>query len=105
MNKTSSFRCICKVYVLVAAALIIPALVYAKDIQFEKWDKDATWDKGDKWHKDDKGEKCGRGEKRGKGDPLVSAVPEANTVWVLVPFMGAVLLYSGRHLIRRKATE
>jgi hypothetical protein len=72
---------------VVAISIALPALAYAKDIQ---------WDKGEK------GEK---GEKGGKGDPRVSSVPEANTAWVLLPFMGAVLLFSARHLIPRKATE
>jgi len=82
-----------KICSLVAAGLILPALAHAKDIQWDKWDSG------------DKGEKGGRCEKGGKGYPRVSAVPEANTVWILVPFMGAVLLYSGRHLTRKKATE
>ena len=72
---------------VVAISIALPALAYAKDIQ---------WDKGDKRDK---------GEKVGKGDPKVSSVPEASTVWVLLPFMGAVLLFSARHLIPRKATE
>ena len=93
MIKTSSFQCLRKVCALVAATLILPALAYAKDIQWDKWDKDVQWDKGHRWDKGD------------KGDPRISAVPEANTGWVLVPFMGAVLLFSARHLIRRKATE
>jgi hypothetical protein len=86
MTYMSSFQ-LHKISAIVAASLILPALAYAKDIQ---------WDKGDK------GEK---GEKGGKGDPTVSSVPEANTAWVLLPFMGAVLLFSARHLFPRKATE
>jgi hypothetical protein len=39
------------------------------------------------------------------GDPRMSAVPEANTGWVLLPFLGVVLLFSARHLFRAKATE
>ena len=81
-----------KVCALVTAALVLPALAYAEH-------KAVQWDKGDK---DDQGAK---GEKGGKGDPKVSSVPEANTAWVLLPFMGAVLLFSARHLIPKKATE
>ena len=35
----------------------------------------------------------------------LTAVPESNAGWVLVPFFGAVLLFSARHLFRGKATE
>jgi hypothetical protein len=75
---------------VVAISIALPALAYAKDIQ---------------WEKGEKGEKGEKREKGGKGDPIVSSVPEANTAWVLLPFMGAVLLFSARHLIPRKATE
>jgi hypothetical protein len=68
MTHMSSFHHPRKICALVAAISILPALAYAKDIQ---------WDKGDKGEKNDKG---GRGE---KGDPRVSTVPEANTAWVL----------------------
>jgi hypothetical protein len=70
-----------KVCALVTAALVLPALAYA--------------DKG----------KVDKSEYKGKGDPKVSSVPEANAGWVLLPFVGAVLLFSARHLIPRKATE
>ena len=75
-----------KVCALVTAALVLPALAYA--------------DKGDKG---DKGDKDGKGEKGEKGDPKVSSVPEANAGWVLIPFVGAVLLFSWRQLSRAKA--
>ncbi len=96
MIKPTSLRCLRKVCVLAAVALAVPAAAYAKDIQWEKWDKDIKWDKwdrGDKWDKWDKGERGDKGRKSSKGDPVVSAVPEANTAWVLIPFMGAVLLF------------
>ena len=85
-----------KMYIIVAASLILPALAHAKDIDWGKGDKG---DKGEKSDKDDRG---GKGE---KGDPRVSSVPEANTVWVLLPFVGAVLLFSTRQLFLKKATE
>ena len=102
MKCISSLHYIRQICALVAASLILPALAHAKDIQWDKWNEDVQ---RDKWDKGDEGEKGGRCEKGSKGDPRVSAVPEANTVWVLVPFMGAVLLYSARDLIRRKTTE
>jgi hypothetical protein len=73
-----------KVCALVTAALVLPALAYA--------DKPDKPDKGDKGHKD-------------KGDPTVSSVPEANAGWVLLPFLGIVLVFSARQLFRAKATE
>ena len=97
IKRISSLHYIRQICALVAASLILPALAHAKDIQWDKWDEDVQRDKRDKG---DEGEKGGRCEKGGKGDPRVSAVPEANTVWVLVPFMGAVLLYSARDFIR-----
>jgi len=74
-----------KVCALVTAALVLPALAYA--------------DKGDKGDKGDKS------EHKGKGDPTVSSVPEANAGWVLIPFLGIVLVFSARQLFRAKATE
>ena len=71
---------------LVAASLILPALAYA----------DRDNDKGN----------SGRGDNdEHHGNPRISAVPEANAGWVLVPFFGAVLLFSARHLFRGKVTE
>ena len=75
-----------KVCALVAASLILPALAYA----------DRDNDKGNR----------GRGDNdEHHGNPRISAVPEANAGWVLVPFFGAVLLFSARHLFRGKVTE
>ena len=81
----------------VAISMALPALTHAKDIDWGKGDKG---DKGEKSDKDDKGS---RGEK--EGDPRVSSVPEANTAWVLLPFVGAVLFFSARHLFPGKAIE
>jgi hypothetical protein len=85
-----------KIFIIVAAGLMLPALTHAKDIDWGKGDKGG---KGEKSDKDDKG---GRGE---KGDPRVSSVPETSTAWVLLPFIGAVLLFSTRQLFLKKATE
>ena|ERR1700730_4107163 len=98
MIKSSSSK-LRKIFAIVAASLILPALAHAKGIQWDKWDKDDKADQGEKSDRDDKGS---RGD---KGDPRVSSVPEANTAWVLLPFVGAVLLFSARHLFPRKVTE
>jgi hypothetical protein len=82
-----------KVCALAAASLILPALAYA----------DRDNDRGNHW-RGDNDEHHGSGGER-QGDPRISAVPEANAGWVLVPFMGAVLLFSARKLFREKATE
>ena len=50
----------------------------------------------------EKGDKGGKGD---RDDPRISTVPEANAGWVLLPFVGAVLFFSARHLFPRKATE
>ena len=42
------------------------------------------------------------GKQNGHNIPLV---PEANPAWVLVPFFGAVLLFSSRYLFRAKASK
>jgi hypothetical protein len=89
MIKTFQLR---KILIIAAASLILPALAHAKDIDWGK-------DKGEKSDRDDRG---GKGE---KGDPRVSNVPEASPVWVLLPFVGAVLLFSTRQLFLKKATE
>ena len=89
MNNMSFFRprdLFRKVCALVAASLILPALAYA--------DRDND--------KDNRGR--GDNDER-HGNPRISAVPEANAGWVLVPFMGAVLLFSARKLFREKAIE
>jgi hypothetical protein len=68
-----------KVCALVVATLILPALAYAGNGQ------------------------GGNGQGgNGQGIPVV---PEANPVWVLVPFVGAVLLLSSRHLLSPKARK
>jgi hypothetical protein len=95
MIKTPSFQ-LRKIFIIVAASLILPALAQAKGIQ---WD---NGDKGEKGEKSDKDDRGGRGE---KGDPRVSSVPETSTAWVLLPFVGAVLVFSTRRLFLKKATE
>jgi hypothetical protein len=70
-----------KVCALAATILILPALAFASG-------------------SDNQGPN-GQGP-NGQGQN-VPVVPEANPVWVLVPFFGAVLLFSSRHLFGRKA--
>jgi hypothetical protein len=77
------FRRVCA---LVTAALVLPALAFA----------------GNDKNKPDKPDK---GEKGDKGDPRVSSVPEANTAWILIPFLGLVLIFSARQFFPKKATE
>jgi hypothetical protein len=76
-----------KVCALAAATLILPALMYAGQ------------DNG----KGNDGENNGRGND--KGERQIPVVPEANAAWVLIPFLGAVLLFSSRHLFRPKAHQ
>ena len=71
-----------KVCALVTAALVLPALAYA-----------------------DKVDKPDKSEHKGKGDPAVSSVPEANAGWVLIPFLGLVLVFSARQFFPKKATK
>jgi hypothetical protein len=79
-----------KLCALIAATLVLPALAFAGH------------DNG----KGNDGQNNGRGdEDQHPGDPRISAVPEANAGIVLIPFVGAVLLFSARHLLRRRATE
>jgi hypothetical protein len=79
-----------KMSALTAAALVLPALAFAGH------DNDKNSDRGNH----------GRGDNDDRhGDPHISAVPEANAGWVLIPFIGAVLLFSARKLFREKAIE
>ena len=75
---------------LIAASIVLPALAYAGH------DNDKNSDRGNN--------RKGDNDKR-HGDPHVSAVPEANAGWVLIPFMGAVLLFSARNLFRENVAE
>ena len=72
---------------MVAAILIVPALAFAGQ------------DNG----KGNNGQNNGKGN--GRTDAPIPVVPEANTGWVLIPFVGAVLVLSARQLFRRRATE
>lgn len=71
-----------KICAIFATTLILPVLAYA-DHQDGNSQGD---DNNSQGHKDQ-----------------IPVVPEANPAWVLVPFVGAVLLYSWRQLSRAKA--
>jgi hypothetical protein len=43
--------------------------------------------------------------KAGSSHPIVCTVPEANTGLVLIPFFGAVLLFSSLHVLRSKSAQ
>src|ERR1700738_3618478 len=76
-----------KVCALVAATLILPSLAHA--------DRDHDRDNGRDNH-----ERHGGDRDR---DDHIPVVPEANTVWALIPFVGAVLLFSWRQFSRATA--
>ena len=76
-----------KIFALLAATLILPALAYAGT------------DNG----KGNNGQNNGHQYGKGNNDPSTSAVPEANTGIVLIPFVGAVLVFSSLQLLRLKA--
>jgi hypothetical protein len=90
MARMSSLHYIRKVSALVAASLILPALAYA----------DHDNDKNS--YRDDRG-RCDKDDHHWN-KPIPHA-PEANAGWVLIPFFGAVLLFSARNLFRGKVTE
>ena len=79
-----------KVCTLVAATLVLPALAYA--------DRDHDRDQG-RDHDRDTHEQRGRDR---NWDDHITVVPEANAGWVLLPFVGAVLLFSWRRFARAK---
>jgi hypothetical protein len=75
---------------LAATSLILPALPHAGT------------DNG----KGNNGQNNGNQYETGNnGDPGISPVPEANPGIVLIPFVGAVLLFSSLQLLRLKAQK
>jgi hypothetical protein len=85
LNEMMHFRCqnrIGKACALVAATLILPVLAHAQN-------PNGTNQNGTK--------------QNGTNQNVPPAVPEVNTAWVLVPFLGGVLLYSWRRLSKAKA--
>ena len=76
-----------KTCALVAVTLILPALAYAD----RDHDRDNNRDNNEQ-----------RGGDRDRDDHI-PVVPEATAGWVLIPFVGAVLLFSWRQFSRAKA--
>jgi hypothetical protein len=76
-----------KTCALVAVTLILPALAYA--------DRDHKRDNNRDNHEQ-------RGGDRDR-EHHIPVVPEANAGWVLIPFVGAVLLFSWRQFSHAKA--
>jgi hypothetical protein len=74
-----------KVCALAATILILPVLAYAGT--------------------DNGNGNNGLNNGRQNGHDTIPVVPEANPVWVLVPFFGAVLLLSSRLLFGAKASK
>jgi hypothetical protein len=85
MNMFLSHLHLRKTCALVAVTLILPALAYA--------DRDHDRDNNRDNHE----------QRGGDHDGRIPVVPEANAGWVLIPFVGAVLLFSWRQLSRAKA--
>jgi hypothetical protein len=81
-----------KVCALIAATLILPALAYA----------DQNNQGGNNNNQGGNNNNQGGNNNDRGGIPVV---PEANAGWVLIPFFGAVLLFSSRHLFRGKAAK
>jgi hypothetical protein len=71
----------CKGCALVAATLVLPVLAYAGT---------------------DNGKGNG-GQNNGNQNGKIPVVPETNAACVMIPFFGAVLLFSARQLFRAKA--
>jgi hypothetical protein len=82
-----------KIFAIVAASLILPALAYAGK------------DNGKGNDGQNNGNQYGKNTNGDNGDPGVSSVPEANPGIVLIPFVGAVLLVSSLQLLRLRAKK
>jgi hypothetical protein len=77
-----------KIFALAAVTLVLPALAYAGHDNGKSYD----------------GKKSGGGG-NDHGNRNIPVVPEANAGWVLLPFFGAVLLFSSRQFLRAKASQ
>jgi hypothetical protein len=73
-----------KVCALVAATLVLPVLAFAQNNQ---------------------GQNNNNQGQNNNNQGHVPVVPEANAGWVLVPFFGAVLIFSWRQFSRAKAAS
>jgi hypothetical protein len=84
---------------LVAATLILPRLAHGEEhwaLLKDDWrDHDRARENG--------ASRSGDYDRDNNKNRPVPVVPEANAGWVLVPFFGAVLVFSSRQLFRAKA--
>ena len=95
MSSSSLHNRILKRCALVAATLVLPALAYADrdhDDHDRASSRDSDGHRADGRDRDDRDRDC-----------HIPIVPEANAGWVLIPFVGAVLLFSWRRFSRAKA--
>src|SRR5438132_4744544 len=79
-----------KVFTLIGASVVVPVLAYVGYLNANGSQKNGTGNYGNVNYSAGK---------------HVAVAPEANAGWVLVPFFGAVLLFSSRQLFRGKASE
>lgn len=99
----SSFRLhnrILKGCALVAATLVLPALAYA-DRDHDDHDRARSRDRDE--HRADGRDRDRHDRDDRDRDSHIPIVPEANAGWVLIPFVGAVALFSWRRFSRTKA--
>jgi hypothetical protein len=82
-----------KIVAIVAVSSIIPGLALLGTL--------LGTDKG----KGNDGQNNGNQYGKGGGDPVVEAVPEANPGFVLIPFVGAVLIVSSLQVLRFKSRK
>jgi hypothetical protein len=75
----------------IGAVVAIPAAVYLSHLADHAGDNKGT------------GAQQGGTMTTNRGDVTISVVPEANPAIVLLPFIGAVLVFSSRHLFGAKA--
>lgn len=85
---------------LVAATLVLPALAYA-DRGHDDHDRASSRDRDE--HRADGRDRDRRDRDDRERDSHIPIVPEANAGWVLIPFVGAVALFSWRRFSRTKA--
>jgi hypothetical protein len=83
-----------KASALMAAVLILPALAFAGHDNGKGNDRENN-------DRENNGRENNRGDKDRDRD--IPVVPEASAGWVLIPFVGAVLLFSWRRFSHAKA--
>jgi hypothetical protein len=86
-----------KVLALGSAVLVIPVLAFVGH-GIGNGDSDKKPGNGN-------GDGNGNGNGNDHGNPPFSTVPEANSALVLIPFFGAVVLFSSLHVMRAKSAQ